>query len=388
MTEQGRGVVGAGGLEPRKDLEPVKPVLHRCHGGAGLRRRPGPVVRVHGGEATRPPARPVTLRRDGGLRAASPPGRERWPGPPGAAPLVGLLLRARRRRAAWWPPSCRRSSASTWPKGSMSRSSRRPHARDDCETSGLEQHGGALILLGAAGDRDGRRGRARREPAARASPCSSIGAVTLALALLGDVGELGERGVLGLQVRAVPRPWSASACTSRSSARPCGVMAGGAHLAARAAPDGARACSDGSQGAHGRRAKPKARTSWEQGEREAEPCQGRRERRLPPHASDRGRRSAPAIARLLPAVMGEGLVGLRHLVNVFLAFDCPPRFVGPSRNLIGKALTHVCSFEGGQTRTAAGRRLASEPARQGRHLRRGPDSWRHLRGESGPRGWA
>ena len=45
--------------------------------------------------------------------------------------------------------------------------------RDDCETSGLEQHGGALILLGAAAIVMAAAAAAGREPAAAPSPCWS-----------------------------------------------------------------------------------------------------------------------------------------------------------------------------------------------------------------------
>jgi hypothetical protein len=71
-------------------------------------------------------------------------------------------------------------------------------ARDSCETTGLEQHGGALIVLGVAAVVMAlAAGRGKSRPAAIA--LLVIGGLTLALALFGDVPELGEKGVIGLQ---------------------------------------------------------------------------------------------------------------------------------------------------------------------------------------------
>lgn len=70
--------------------------------------------------------------------------------------------------------------------------------RDSCKTTGLEQHGGALIVLGAGAilmSIAAARGKSR--PAAIA--LLVIGGVTLALALFGDINDLGDKGVIGLE---------------------------------------------------------------------------------------------------------------------------------------------------------------------------------------------
>lgn len=70
--------------------------------------------------------------------------------------------------------------------------------RDSCQTTGLEQHGGALIVLGiAAVVMAAAAARGTSRPAAIA--LLAIGGLSLAIALLGDVDELGAKGVIGLQ---------------------------------------------------------------------------------------------------------------------------------------------------------------------------------------------
>jgi hypothetical protein len=83
-----------------------------------------------------------------------------------------------------------------------------PDVRDDCVTTGTEQHSGALILLGllavlmalAAG-------AARSRPAAAA--LLAIGAVVLAIAILGDLPDVDETGQIGVtfeEAKAVSGP--------------------------------------------------------------------------------------------------------------------------------------------------------------------------------------
>lgn len=73
-----------------------------------------------------------------------------------------------------------------------------PAARDACQTSGLEQHGGAFVLLGllalvmALGA-----GRGRSRPAAAA--LVAIGAVVLAFALGRDLPKSNDTGLVGIQ---------------------------------------------------------------------------------------------------------------------------------------------------------------------------------------------
>jgi hypothetical protein len=73
-----------------------------------------------------------------------------------------------------------------------------PASRDACSTSGIEQHGGALILLGllaiAMALGAGRRGS---RPAAAA--LLGIAAVTLAFILLRDLPKMDESGLVGLR---------------------------------------------------------------------------------------------------------------------------------------------------------------------------------------------
>src|SRR5690606_1901850 len=54
--------------------------------------------------------------------------------------------------------------------------------------------------------------------------------------------------------------------------------------------------------------------------------------------SELRRRATPPPA--LPAVVGESLVGLRHLVDIFLALDGCARVVGGIEDLVGETLTH------------------------------------------------
>jgi hypothetical protein len=73
-----------------------------------------------------------------------------------------------------------------------------PAARDACQTSGFEQHGGAFILLGllallmALGA-----GRGRSRPAATA--LAAIGVVVLAFALGRDLPKSNDTGLVGIQ---------------------------------------------------------------------------------------------------------------------------------------------------------------------------------------------
>jgi hypothetical protein len=73
-----------------------------------------------------------------------------------------------------------------------------PAARDACQTSGFEQHGGAFILLGllalvmAVGA-----GRGRSRPAATA--LAAIGLVVLAFALGRDLPRSNDTGLVGIQ---------------------------------------------------------------------------------------------------------------------------------------------------------------------------------------------
>jgi hypothetical protein len=73
-----------------------------------------------------------------------------------------------------------------------------PAARDACQTSGFEQHGGAFILLGllalvmAIGA-----GRGRSRPAATA--LAAIGVVVLAFALGRDLPKSNDTGLVGIQ---------------------------------------------------------------------------------------------------------------------------------------------------------------------------------------------
>jgi hypothetical protein len=73
-----------------------------------------------------------------------------------------------------------------------------PAARDACQTSGFEQHGGAFILLGllalvmAVGA-----GRGRSRPAATA--LAAIGVVVLAFALARDLPKSNDTGLVGIQ---------------------------------------------------------------------------------------------------------------------------------------------------------------------------------------------
>jgi hypothetical protein len=73
-----------------------------------------------------------------------------------------------------------------------------PAARDACQTSGFEQHGGAFILLGilallmAVGA-----GRGRSRPAATA--LAAIGVVVLAFALVRDLPKSNDTGLVGIQ---------------------------------------------------------------------------------------------------------------------------------------------------------------------------------------------
>lgn len=73
-----------------------------------------------------------------------------------------------------------------------------PAARDACQTSGFEQHGGAFLLLGllallmALGA-----GRGRSKPAA--SALVAIGAVVLAFALGRDLPKANDTGLVGIQ---------------------------------------------------------------------------------------------------------------------------------------------------------------------------------------------
>jgi len=73
-----------------------------------------------------------------------------------------------------------------------------PAARDACQTSGLEQHGGAFFLLGGlallmtAGA-----GRGASRPAAAA--LVAIGAVVLAFAFARDLPKIDDTGLVGIQ---------------------------------------------------------------------------------------------------------------------------------------------------------------------------------------------
>ncbi|HYI36212.1 MAG TPA: hypothetical protein VEX39_06390 [Thermoleophilaceae bacterium] len=73
-----------------------------------------------------------------------------------------------------------------------------PAARDACQTSGIEQHGGAFILLGllallmTAGA-----GRGASRPAAAA--LVAIGAVVLAFAFARDLPKTDDTGLVGIQ---------------------------------------------------------------------------------------------------------------------------------------------------------------------------------------------
>ncbi len=82
-----------------------------------------------------------------------------------------------------------------------------PAARDACQTSGFEQHGGAFVLLGllalvmALGA-----GRGRSRPAATA--LVAIGAVVLAFAVARDLPKANDTGLVGIryeEARAGPR---------------------------------------------------------------------------------------------------------------------------------------------------------------------------------------
>jgi hypothetical protein len=70
-------------------------------------------------------------------------------------------------------------------------------AVDRCELSGMERHGGALLLLGVvAGLMAVGAGRGRSRPAAAA--LVGIGVIALALAIVGDLPEANEAGAVGV----------------------------------------------------------------------------------------------------------------------------------------------------------------------------------------------
>ena len=73
-----------------------------------------------------------------------------------------------------------------------------PKVRDACEASGLEQHGGAFLLLGAVAlAMAWGAGRGASRPAAAA--LVAIGAVVLAFSLIRDVPKTDDTGLVGLQ---------------------------------------------------------------------------------------------------------------------------------------------------------------------------------------------
>jgi hypothetical protein len=73
-----------------------------------------------------------------------------------------------------------------------------PAARDACQTSGFEQHGGAFILLGLVGLLMAvGAGRGASKPAATA--LAAIGAVVLAFALARDLPKSNDTGLVGIQ---------------------------------------------------------------------------------------------------------------------------------------------------------------------------------------------
>ena len=82
-----------------------------------------------------------------------------------------------------------------------------PAARDACQTSGFEQHGGAFILLGLVGLLMAvGAGRGASKPAATA--LAAIGAVVLAFSLARDLPKSNDTGLVGIQyeeAKAAPR---------------------------------------------------------------------------------------------------------------------------------------------------------------------------------------
>ena len=73
-----------------------------------------------------------------------------------------------------------------------------PKVRDACDAGGLEQHGGAFILLGAVAlAMAWGAGRGASRPAAAA--LVAIGAVVLAFSLIRDVPKTDDTGLVGLQ---------------------------------------------------------------------------------------------------------------------------------------------------------------------------------------------
>ena len=73
--------------------------------------------------------------------------------------------------------------------------------RDSCDTSGLEQHGGAFILLGLAAIAMAL-GASRRASRPAALALIAIGAIVIAISLLRDVPKANETGRVGLQFEA------------------------------------------------------------------------------------------------------------------------------------------------------------------------------------------
>jgi hypothetical protein len=82
-----------------------------------------------------------------------------------------------------------------------------PAARDACQTSGFEQHGGAFILLGLVGLLMAvGAGKGASKPAATA--LAAIGMVVLAFALARDLPKSNDTGLVGIQyeeAKAAPR---------------------------------------------------------------------------------------------------------------------------------------------------------------------------------------
>ncbi len=72
-----------------------------------------------------------------------------------------------------------------------------PAVKEACRTTGLEQHGGAFLLLGALALLMTVGRRPPRQPAGRGRPASTIGAVVLAFALARDVPKTQKEGLVG-----------------------------------------------------------------------------------------------------------------------------------------------------------------------------------------------